>query len=418
MLLKKKEVIKHSATIQIPNEITLLQRKAWNALLANAFDDLGKKDAYQVSIYDLAQVLEFDSNNIEYLKEALRILNRTQIEWNILEKDKEVEWGVFTLLSSARIINGVCYYAYDSFLRKQLHDPALFSRINLSLQNKFKSKHSLAIYELALDYLRVKGTGWLSMALFRKLLGLKDNEYKTFKALNRDILKKTKKEVNKKTGLTIDFKFQKTGRGGKVTAIKLCVEKNLKNIIDLEKLKIKPKQKLKQISLPFVELEVDNQELYQTLVTEFGISNNKAIEFLKNRDEFYIKDVLEVVRETIKKGKVKNISAFTVRAIEEDYRHKKSQLDTEKKKKPKVMIDKIKEESQKERIEKEEHQKFINLINDLPEKEKDKIKKEAEKRIWKEFGMKKDGTKRKKIIGFKGFVILEQVNIYKEKVNK
>ena len=36
----KTEVIKHSAAIQIQNNITLLQRRAWNVLLANAYDEL------------------------------------------------------------------------------------------------------------------------------------------------------------------------------------------------------------------------------------------------------------------------------------------------------------------------------------------------------------------------------------------
>lgn len=37
---KKNEVIKHSSSIQISNKITLFQRKAWNVMLAHAFNDL------------------------------------------------------------------------------------------------------------------------------------------------------------------------------------------------------------------------------------------------------------------------------------------------------------------------------------------------------------------------------------------
>jgi len=36
----KRDVIKHSAAIQIQNNVTLLQRRAWNVLLANAYDEL------------------------------------------------------------------------------------------------------------------------------------------------------------------------------------------------------------------------------------------------------------------------------------------------------------------------------------------------------------------------------------------
>ncbi|MBF0203794.1 MAG: RepB family plasmid replication initiator protein, partial [Desulfamplus sp.] len=101
--MNKKDVIKHSAAIQISNKVSVLQRRAWNVLLANAFDELEKKDTYQLSIKELAGVLGFDSGNLQYLKELLKELNVIQVEWNILRKDYR-EWGVFTLLSQALII--------------------------------------------------------------------------------------------------------------------------------------------------------------------------------------------------------------------------------------------------------------------------------------------------------------------------
>lgn len=93
--MNKKEVIKHSSVIQISNKINFLERRSWNVLLANAFDDLKEKDIFEISIKKLAEILEYDSNNMEYLKNILRRLNITQIEWNILNKDKKMEWGVF-----------------------------------------------------------------------------------------------------------------------------------------------------------------------------------------------------------------------------------------------------------------------------------------------------------------------------------
>ena len=46
----KQEVIKHSAAIQIENNMTLLQRRAWNALLYNAYNELDKKEEHQISL--------------------------------------------------------------------------------------------------------------------------------------------------------------------------------------------------------------------------------------------------------------------------------------------------------------------------------------------------------------------------------
>ena len=60
---EKQEVIKHSAAIHIQNNITLLQRRAWNILLANAYDELPNEKIKRHRIREkaLAEALEFDS---------------------------------------------------------------------------------------------------------------------------------------------------------------------------------------------------------------------------------------------------------------------------------------------------------------------------------------------------------------------
>jgi hypothetical protein len=68
----RKEVIKHSAAVQIQNNITLLQRRAWNVLLANAYDELPTEEEHRIAIRDLVKVLEYGGHNDAYLKEALQ----------------------------------------------------------------------------------------------------------------------------------------------------------------------------------------------------------------------------------------------------------------------------------------------------------------------------------------------------------
>jgi len=96
---EKKEVIKHSAAIQIQNNITLLQRRAWNVLLANAYDELPTAEEHRIDVQDLMQSLEFYSKNDKYLKEALRALVTCSVEWNLLNKDGKTQWGISALLA-------------------------------------------------------------------------------------------------------------------------------------------------------------------------------------------------------------------------------------------------------------------------------------------------------------------------------
>ena len=149
----RKEVIKHSAAVQIQNNITLLQRRAWNVLLANAYDELPTEEEHRIAIRDLVKVLEYGGHNDAYLKEALEALVSCKVKWNILDKDNQWEWGVMTLLAQARIKKGVCIYAYSPELRRRLHNPAMYARISLSMQNKFGSKYAQALWELCVDYL-------------------------------------------------------------------------------------------------------------------------------------------------------------------------------------------------------------------------------------------------------------------------
>ena len=92
-LSKVNEVIKASPAIQIQSKISLLQRRAWNVLLANAYNELPDKDIHSVSMVELAAKLGFGDGNQEYLKEILRSLVECTVEWNLLNKDKKQEWG-------------------------------------------------------------------------------------------------------------------------------------------------------------------------------------------------------------------------------------------------------------------------------------------------------------------------------------
>ena len=54
---KNDNLIKNSAIIAISNKITLLQRKLFNFLLANAYINLQKKESFEIKISDLKSKL-------------------------------------------------------------------------------------------------------------------------------------------------------------------------------------------------------------------------------------------------------------------------------------------------------------------------------------------------------------------------
>jgi len=166
------------------------------------FDNLITQEEHEISLKDLCAEIAYKSKDIARVKQMFRDLRGFEVEWDILNKDKENEWGVAGLLAEAKIVNGRCIYSFSPNLRRNLHNPKMYARISLMIQNLFTSKHSLALYELAVDYYDVKRkcgeTPWIKIAKFRQLMGLDETEYKYFKNLSQSVIKKGVKEVNSK----------------------------------------------------------------------------------------------------------------------------------------------------------------------------------------------------------------------------
>ena len=120
------EVIKASPAIQVQNKMTIVQRWAWNVLLANAYDELPDKEIHSISLTELAAKLGTKTNP-NYIQEALKSLVDCTVEWNILGKDKKTEWGAASLLASAEIKDGLCTYGFAPHLRLKLHNPRVYA---------------------------------------------------------------------------------------------------------------------------------------------------------------------------------------------------------------------------------------------------------------------------------------------------
>ena len=215
-LAKIDEVIKASPAIQIQSRISLLQRRAWNVLLANAYNELPNQEIHRVSLVELAAKLGFGDGNQEYLKEVLKSIVDCKVEWNVLGKDKKEEWGVASLLAEVRIRDGICFYQFPHTLRLKLYNPRVYAKLNLRLQNRFRSRYALILWEVCFDYFdtdRDQGeTPFIALEVFKGLMGLEKDEYSVFKELNRNVIKPAVKEINDLTNYYVAVEPKRIGR--------------------------------------------------------------------------------------------------------------------------------------------------------------------------------------------------------------
>ena len=318
LLAEIDEVIKASPAIQIESKITHLQRRAWNVLLANAYNELPNTDIYSVSVSELSRKLGFNSHNEDYLKETLEALVDCTVEWNILGKDNKQEWGVASLLASAKIKDGICTYGFAPHLRLQLHNPRIYTKLNLRLQNRFTSRYALVLWEICFDYFdteRDQGeTPFIPLETFRKLVGLEKDEYPVFKELNRNVIKPAIREINDLTNYHVEVEQKRLGR--KIAELKFRITRVKQ--VPIQESVFPDVENLPPVAVELVQAEIDRRMALQIANKEWDFVSPKKLPPLGTYSDFlgYVSEKIEM---SVEAEGVKNRAGYIVEAIRENY---------------------------------------------------------------------------------------------------
>ena len=323
-LAKIDEVIKASPAIQIQSKISLLQRRAWNVLLANAYNELPTAEIHRVSVVELAAKLSYNSNDSDYLKETLEALGSCQVKWNLLGKDKKEKWGFANLLASAEIENGICTYAFAPHLRRQLHNPRVYAKLNLRLQNRFKSRYALVLWEICFDYFdtdREQGeTPFIPLETFRELMGINADEYRTFKALSQFVIKPAVKEINDLTNYHVEVAYKRIGR--KVAELKFRITR-LKQL-PLQESVFPDIENLPAVAIELVQAQVDRKVALHIA--------EKAWEFVSPEklpppDAYpdFLAYIAEKIEMSFSVSDLKNRAGYIIKAIRDNYQDQRVQ---------------------------------------------------------------------------------------------
>ena len=293
------KLIKNSAIVAISNKISLLQRKILNFLIAFAYSDLKEKESFTIEMKYLKLIVGFNSKNLSYLKEALKGLIATVVEFNLLWKDKDA-WSATTLLASVEFSKGECTYSFSPVLRKKLHEPNIYAKIKLSTMKLFSSKYSLCLYEIFVDYQNIWQTPIIALDDFKKLMGVDKEKYKDFKRFSARVIKPAIEELSSIGGY--DVKITYTKKNKTVTAIKF----NFKEL----KCEKKPIQEMKIFH---------NLDLQKRLIEEFWLSLRQAQRVIKSYPIPYINESLGIIKHKIHQKLIKNIPAYTITVLKNDY---------------------------------------------------------------------------------------------------
>jgi hypothetical protein len=337
---------KHAATIHCSNALSLLQRKISNALLYHAYKELMQKEEHEISIKQLCKLIAYNGNNHAAIKDALKGLLSTVIEWNLVNDTTGVEdWTASAILASVNLKGPLCTYAYSPRMKQLLYTPSMFGKINLYIQAQFKSSYGLALYENCTRYRGLPYTKWFDMELFRKLMGVPLDKYTIFRDFKKRVLDKSVDEVNSYSDLVVEPELFKEGR--QFTKVRFALKERMKKTRIGSNLSMEEDNETTEADIA--------DSLKSKLIIDYGLSPEMSDQLLREYTCDFIIDKMSVIESSknYKEGRVENLSSYLMSALKNNYQPPKPSVE-------KVQQKKRAEDSTQEKLK--HLKKFVEIV--------------------------------------------------------
>lgn len=217
-----KKAVDALAIVPTKDKIYPLARKLYNVLLYFAQRQGQDELIYRAHLRDLVRVVDFNSNNTEVIKNHLRQLVTTKVEWQSPTTGEGARWSVSALISHCDlVIRGgelIIEWSYAPNIKLQLLDPQRYARISLVYQAALRTMAGLVLYEICTRYVDNPGgvTARQPWQWWRPVLtGAPDSTvdtYHEYKYFKRDVLKPAIAEINAVTNLDVELVEHRQGR--------------------------------------------------------------------------------------------------------------------------------------------------------------------------------------------------------------
>ena len=202
------------------SKITVMARKAYNVLLYIAQEQGIDQEVFRTPLKSILRGVDFNSNAREFVKQHLRSMVSTTVEWQSPTAGEGEAWNVAGLLSHAKVHNlaGETWveWSFAPNIKHELLDPQRFARLRLDVVSQLRRHSGVVLYEICARYRDIGLTARQPWPWWRPVLtgspdgesGVKQ-EYRFFK---RDVLKLAIAEINAVTDLDIELVEHKAGR--------------------------------------------------------------------------------------------------------------------------------------------------------------------------------------------------------------
>lgn len=376
---------KHSALVQTnAKDLTLIQRKALNYFIY-ILQKQGCKDFYEIPLQEIKEIICDSKTQNKYIKEQLKKLPEVTIEYNCLNKDKQIEWGIICIIPSVRINfgTGMVKFEISNAFKEVIMKPYMYVPLNIIMLTFLKCKYSLVLYEFLRDYLTAERVPLLTIEELKKLLGIDVMGYRKFKDFKRDVLDKTVNEINEITDIDCSYEL-KNVVGRRYTHIQFSVTKNdnyNQKFIEYEtKSEQNNEYKEKEIFLesPKEEAQIEiskieiPEEIKEILKLEHRTTNvYKIIECYLDKGINFVISNIKYIYNLPNPPHI--FSAYLKTTFENDYGKEIREIEANKKKVRDAKKAELEKEREKERAAEREALKMETALNSLSAEERTKL---------------------------------------------
>jgi plasmid replication initiation protein len=293
-MLAEKTIRKHVTIIHAYSLMSVLQRKIFNVLLYEAIkgnNRVNHQSSVAVECHIpfsmLSKAVKFNSNNTQYLKEAIDGLASLKIEWNLLKDKSPTDISFLNL----RVLHGAPTFYQDNTLNFSFHkvmldlvdNPSIYGTLDIDLQSEFESKYGHALYENSTRFVNLQKNKVIQLDTFRKILGVQGDKYPSMRELTRNVIAPSVEEVNDRADFVVSLETMKNGR--KITGFEVSVKNKKKSIVTDNAQHISENEKI-------------NKEIKQA----FGVLSESVLEnILNNYSEEYILEKIAYTKKCAKK---------------------------------------------------------------------------------------------------------------------
>jgi len=208
--------------------LTLIQRKLANAWLKNAIENEADADGFwELGIIQLSEVIGFDSNNRDHLRDSAERLMNIIFEWDVLAPEyKRVQWKASVLFPEIELRRDAIRYQISSQMREKLTNPEIYAVIDMTIVRRFRRVSALATWEHCVRFEKIGRTNEVQWELFRDMILGESSEkqtYQEYKYFKSKVLNPAIAEINAVSNHTVEMIESKHGK--RVVGLQFLVRK-------------------------------------------------------------------------------------------------------------------------------------------------------------------------------------------------